>query len=245
MPRLGMRLVAVLPLLGAVWLGAWWLSRRGMAPGEAAPQEKTSLLEGFSVLKGSRFLVWLLLLIATTQLVINLVDYRYNAMLAAAYPDTDARTAIIGQIYAAIDMGSILLQLTTGLILAAIGVTGALFLVPCVLLAALLSHALLPGFVFMAVAKVASKSLDYSLFRAAKEMLYLPLSHREKTQGKALVDVMTYRVAKGAASLLLLLFVALDARSLALGAAFVGMGTWLLLTRTLTRRYRELETTAP
>ena len=76
-------------------------------------------------------------------------------------------------------------------------------------------------------------------------LLYLPLSHREKTQGKALVDVMTYRVAKGAASLLLLLFVALDARSLALGAAFVGMGTWLLLTRTLTRRYRELETTAP
>jgi AAA family ATP:ADP antiporter len=237
--------IAVLPLLGVAWLGARWLSRRRMSAGAGSPREKTSLLEGFAVLRGSRFLVWLLLLIAVTQLVINLVDYRYNAMLAAAYPDTDARTAMIGQIYAAIDMGSILLQLTTGLILAAIGVTGALFLVPCVLLAALLSHALLPGFVFMAVAKVASKSLDYSLFRAAKEMLYLPLSHREKTQGKALVDVMTYRVAKGAASLLLLLFVALDARSLALGAAFVGMGAWLLLTRILTRRYREMETTAP
>ena len=237
--------VAVLPLLGVAWLGAWWLSRRGKSSGEGSFREKTSLLEGFDVLKGSRFLVWLLLLIAVTQLVINLVDYRYNAMLAAAYPDTDARTAVIGQIYAAIDMGSILLQLTTGFILAAIGVTGALFLVPCVLLGALLSHALLPGFVFMAVAKVASKSLDYSLFRAAKEMLYLPLSHREKTQGKALVDVMTYRVAKGAASLLLLLFVALDARGLALGAAFVGMGVWLLLTRSLTRRYREMETTTP
>jgi AAA family ATP:ADP antiporter len=234
--------VAVLPLLGLAWLGARWLSGRGMSSEERSQEEeRTSLLEGFQVLKSSRFLVWMLLLIATTQLVINLIDYRYNAMLAAAYPDMDARTAMIGQIYAAIDMGSILLQLTTGLILAAIGVTGALFLVPCVLLAALLSHALLPGFVFMAVAKVASKSLDYSLFRAAKEMLYLPLSHREKTQGKALVDVMTYRVAKGAASLLLLLFVALDARGLALVAAFVGVGIWLVLTRALTRRYRELE----
>ena len=243
--RIGRSMFMVLPLLGMAWLGARWLAGRGMTPGEGAAVEKTSLLEGFAVLRGSRFLVLMLLLIAVTQLVINLVDYRYNAMLAVAYPETDARTAVIGQVYAAIDMGSILLQLTTGLILSVLGVTGVLFLVPCVLLGALLSHALLPGFVFMEVAKVASKSLDYSLFRAAKEMLYLPLSHKEKTQGKALVDVMTYRVAKGAASLLLLFFVALDARSLALVAAFVGVGAWLLLTRVLTRRYREMEKGAP
>ncbi len=33
------------------------------------------------------------------------------------------------------------------------------------------------------------KALDYSLFRAGKEMLYLPLSYGEKTRGKALVDI--------------------------------------------------------
>ena len=57
----------------------------------------------------------------------------------------------------------------------------------------------------MVVVKVASKSLDYSIFRAAKELLYLPLSQAEKTQGKALIDMLTYRVAKGGASVLLLI----------------------------------------
>ena len=44
--------------------------------------------------------------------------------------------------------------------------------------------------------KVASKAFDYSLFRAAKEILYIPLSHPERTQGKTFVDMMAYRMAK-------------------------------------------------
>ena len=190
-------------------------------------------------MKSSRTLVWMLVLIAVTQVVINLIDFRYNALVEAAYPDTDARTAVIGQVYAAIDLASIGLQLGTGLLLGILGVAGALYLVPGLLFGTLLAHAVLPGFTFMAVTKVASKALDYSIFRAAKEMLYLPLSHREKTQGKALVDVMTYRVAKGAVSVLLLVFVAIEARGLVLIASFVGIGIWVWLVRVLGVSYRE------
>ena len=47
--------------------------------------------------------------------------------------------------------------------------------------------------------------MDYSLFRATKELLYLPLTHRERVEGKAVVDVLGYRIAKVAASAIVLL----------------------------------------
>ena len=60
---------------------------------------------------------------------------------------------------------------------------------------------------------MASKAFDYSLFRSAKEMLYIPLSYEEKTRGKALIDMLAYRVAKGGASLLVAAMLALGIAS--------------------------------
>jgi ATP/ADP translocase len=90
------------------------------------------------------------------------------------------------------------------------------------------------------VLKVASKVFDYSLFRAAKEILYIPLSYSEKTQGKALVDIMTYRLAKGGASLLVLVLVALDLSASSVGLAIGLIGLWWWLTLVIVRRYRTL-----
>ena len=48
---------------------------------------------------------------------------------------------------------------------------------------------------------VAFKCIDYSLFRAAKELLYIPLSYDAKYRTKGIIDVFAYRFGKGAASL--------------------------------------------
>jgi ATP/ADP translocase len=100
--------------------------------------------------------------------------------------------------------------------------------------------ALLPRFALIASAKVASKAFDYSLFRAAKEILYIPLNHAERTQGKALVDICSYRVAKGACSLLLLGLAALGSGAANLNVwipvlclGFIGL--WIAVTVALRR----------
>jgi AAA family ATP:ADP antiporter len=216
---------AVVPLLLIAGAGCALLSKTCPSRPPSSARE-TRVLEGLGVLRRSRILWLLMALIATSQVVITLIDYQMNLALELHYPDTDARTAVIGRIYAAIDMASLTLQLATGPMLRLLGVGTVLLLIPGLLGVAVATYAAIPRFAAMASAKVASKAFDYSLFRAAKEILYIPLSHSERTQGKAFVDMCSYRAAKGACSLLLLGLLAWGSADWVLGATLVGIGLW-------------------
>lgn len=234
--------LAVVGLLAAALSRLAGVERRHAEDARTAP--KPGLVEGARVVGQSRYLLLMLLLILVVQLCVNLVDFAYAGALETAYPDTDARTAVIGQVYAVIDGLAMLLHLLTGPVLRFVGVSATLFAIPAILGAATLGALVAPGFGPMAAAKVASKAFDYSLFRAAKEALYLPLSYREKTEGKAVVDMLSYRVAKGGASVLVLGLVAAAAQSLALPAVLGLVAAWIVLVRGITARYRERLRTA-
>jgi AAA family ATP:ADP antiporter len=178
-------------------------------------------------------------LIVFTQLVVNLVDFQFNSVIETFYPETDARTAVIGQVYAAINLGSLVLQLGAGLVLSLLGVSRSLLAIPLIVGSTLVVFVLMPGFAAIAVAKVASKAFDYSIFRAAKELLYIPLGYAEKTQGKAVVDILTYRVAKGGASAMLIGLGLFGAADLALACALVCAVLWVLAIRKLMPLYSE------
>jgi ATP/ADP translocase len=115
-----------------------------------------------------------------------------------------------------------------------------LILIPFVVCVTVAGFAVVPSFLAIAVAKVGGKCFDYSLFRAAKEMLYIPLSYAEKTQGKAVVDILTYRVAKGAASLLLMGIIALAATGLVTWLNLLLVAGWLAVTYGIVNRYKTL-----
>jgi ATP/ADP translocase len=204
----------------------------------APPKDPPSLTDGFKVLKNSRALWLLMALIGTTQIVITLIDYQFSVAIAENYTDADARTAIIGQVYAAIDLASLTLQLATGPIIRLVGLPMVLLAIPALLGIAVTGFVLVPKFAAISVAKVASKAFDYSLFRAAKEILYIPLSHKEKTQGKALVDMMSYRMAKGAASMMLIALVAIGRPDSALWVTIACILLWIWLTVQLNRGHR-------
>lgn len=230
----------VLPSFALVALVAAALGRRvdPEAPvGEA--RRRPGFAEAFGVLRRSRYLVLMVALVSLVQIVVNLVDYEYNAVLEATFADTDARTAVMGRVYAAINVAAIALQLLTGPILRLLGVPATLMAIPAILFVAVGGFAALRQFAVMAATKVASKAFDYSLFKAAKEILYLPLGYAEKTRGKAVVDMLTYRLAKGAASALLVLLVWLDAGALVLWLALALVVAWAAVTVAIVRRYRQ------
>ncbi|MDP6946527.1 MAG: Npt1/Npt2 family nucleotide transporter, partial [Myxococcota bacterium] len=228
----------VAPLLLLLAVGCVPLARRA-ASGEPSPPpvQRPGLVESFAVLKTSRYVGLLLGLIAITQVVITLVDYQFNAVVLAYYPEQDARTGVIGDVYAAISTTVLVLNALSGFVLRFVGVSATLLAIPSLLGLALVAAAVGPAFAAMVVAKVASKAFDYSLFRSAKEILYIPLGPLEKTRGKAIVDMLGYRVAKGLASLLILGLGAVDALAGVVAATFVGLAVWIVLTRWLIRGF--------
>jgi AAA family ATP:ADP antiporter len=222
---------AALPILAAAGgLGAWLAPVWGLSTPAPAPASASG--RGTAVVRRSRTLLLLLGLIAVVQVVVTLVDYQFNATMEAALRDVDARTAAIGRVYATIDAGSMVLQLATGPILRALGLRATLLAIPVLLGAAVSAFALSPRTLTISIAKVGSKVFDYSLFRAAKEILYLPLSYAEKTEGKAVVDILTYRISKAGASLVLLALAASAVTPTALGLLLA----WLALTEAVTRK---------
>lgn len=188
------------------------------------------------VVRTSSTIGWLVLLIAVVQVTINLIDFTYQQHLHAAFADEDARTAFHGQVNAAINALAIVFQLGAGWLISRMGVGGTLRTIPVVLAATLASGALIPGIAAVTATKVMAKSMDYSLFRAAKELLYIPMTAEEQTQGKAVVDMLTYRVAKaGAASLVLLL----SARQVGVTpVAFLLTAVWLAIVWKITAQFR-------
>jgi len=230
----------MIPILLGCWVICRVLARRAGHRPTASRDDKPGAGEGFAALRKSTYLLWMLALIGVVQVVITLVDYQYNGIVEELYPDKDLRTTIMGRVYAVVNTGTIVMHASVGPILRLLTIPRTLLSIPLLLGAAVVGFAVHPAFAAMAVAKVASKVFDYTVFRAAKEMLYIPLSYAEKTAGKALVDMLTYRVAKGGASLLLLV--------LALGATSVWISwinlaliaVWVAITVVIVRRFRRM-----
>ena len=192
-----------------------------------------------TVLRKSRYLLLLVGLVALVQISLTVIDYQFNVALEAYAPDVDERTGLAGKLYAVISIASLILQVVSGLLIKGFGIPVVIALAPVLLFGGALAFALHPRFGIIAVVKVASKALDYSVGRAAKELLYIPLSYEEKTEGKALVDLLSYRVSKAFASVLLLWIASAELGGGAIVALALGLlAGWLVLALIIGRRFR-------
>lgn len=232
-------LAAVVVLLTAAAVGGRLLpgaARRGPSAGERLGGRV--LARSVRLLRRSRYLLLLLLLIGVVQIVITLIDFQYNAAMEAHFPALDERTSVGGKIYATINTAALALQLLSGVLLRVAGAPLILVGIPVLLGVGVGWFVLIPRFLTMALVKIASKSLDYSLFRAAKELLYIPLPYADKTQGKALIDILAYRVGKGLASALILWLGLFELSGDAISAAIaVLLAVWLFLVAVVVRRF--------
>lgn len=226
------------PFLAAVAIVAAIMQRT--APSEAKPPRRTdkpAFGEGFKVVRQSDYLWLILLLLLTVQLSITLIDFQFNTLVEAAYPDKDARSLFKADMYQVLNLLALALQVCAGVVLT-LGVGRVFVGLPAVTAIVVVAVAIHPVVLMAAAAKVVAKAFDYSLFRASKEMLYIPLTYAEKTQGKAIIDMLTYRVAKGGAAVLLQAMIALGLAWM-VGWMVVGLIViWAGLAVAIARRYR-------
>jgi AAA family ATP:ADP antiporter len=152
----------------------------------------------------NRTLLYLALLVASTQAVSTVLDLRFSMLLEEAIPLKDKRTAFLGTFWGGLNGITFFLQFVlTPLLLRLCPlrlVHAAIPLVHLTACAALLAH---PTLFTSALAFLLFKSLDYSAFRAGKEILYIPLSFEARYRAKQVIDAFGYRASKGIMSGLL------------------------------------------
>jgi len=229
--------VSLIPAAALSYAAYMWGSEPQPAAAEAHGAQGHLALRLFT---GNRVLLYLAGLVLVTQAVSTVLDLRFSGLVEAAYAAKDARTAYLGGFYATVNKVAFVLQflIVPGLLRVA-PLRAVHVAIPAVHIAACTALLVRPSLAVGALAFTLFKALDYSLFRAAKEMLYIPLSYDSRYRAKSVIDAFGYRLSKGAVSgVLALAGVVVGALPGGLYAtvAIAASGCWVALAVGVTRR---------
>jgi len=206
--RIGSEQVVV--CAAALTAGAAVLSRRAFRQTgperTAADHQPERLADHFAwdVLRSDPTLRRLALMVIASQSISVLFDIAFHRSLQIAMPLQEPRTAFLGFFFGGVNAVAFVLQL--GLcpwLLRRFQVRRILAVIPILYGAAALAGVFSPVLPVLAVAFFLSKTVDYSVFRASKEVLYVPLPFTARYRGKLMIDALIYRSTKGVASALL------------------------------------------
>ena len=158
---------------------------------------------GIYVLFQSRYLILLLLLVVATQVVSGVLELRFNGLVEESILGKDARTAFYGGFYGQwLGIFAALLQFIGAPVLLRFLPLRFIHLgIPLIHFAVCGILTIAPSLGSGAAAFLIFKALDYSIFRAAKETFYIPLSFDARYRAKQVIDSLGYRTAKGGCAL--------------------------------------------
>ncbi len=201
----------------------------------------SKISESIKTLWNSKYLVPLFLLVCIVQMSTTIIEYQYNTILRESYPLLDARTNISSQIQALINILSYITQIFTNYIIRLLSISGSLIITPILLFICTIIFISIPKFATIVILRVVSKSSDYSIFRSAKELLYIPLSRKEITQGKSLIDVFGFRSAKGISSILVIILLEFKKSNLIIPSLTIFQLSWIILTAIIIKRFKKIK----
>lgn len=192
-----------------------------------------------SILAENRTVLFIALIIFSAQVVATALDFRFTQLVQDFLPLKDERTAYLGRFWMNVNIFSFSMQfLATPLLLRYIPRRGILTAIPAVHIVTCVLLFVNPTLGLASAAFLLFKGMDYSIFRASKETLYIPFSYDTRYRAKQIADAFTYRFAKGLtaifASGLKAMGSMLPGFYPALGAVFSGI--WLLLSFPLTAK---------
>ena len=238
--------LAALALLPSAWLANRTYARFGEPQPEQAsvepaaasgPVSKSDSL-GWQTITQSKQLAALLAVVLATQIIAAVLDFKFQGLLSEAFVGRpDEETAFQGQFWFYLNSAAVTFQFVlTPLLLSFLALRVVHLLMPLVHSVVILWAIVDPSVVSVGAAFFLFKMFDYSLFRASKELIYLPLSFSARYRAKEFIDVFGYRTGKGGSSLVVLglqkLGIAMMNYYLMIALAFVLI--WLALVIPLT-----------
>ncbi|MBL4681915.1 MAG: hypothetical protein JKY88_14485 [Pseudomonadales bacterium] len=199
-----MVLIAALFLLPAVLVSNYTYRLGGEPindPGNSSDQM------GWHWLKRNPTLAYLLVVVLLSQLLSVVLDLKFQSLLSIEFAGrVDDETAFQGWFWGTLNSSVLILQFViVPLLLSFVGLRWTHFLMPSIHLFAIGYAVYDPSIFSVGLAFFLFKAFDYSLFRAAKEVLYVPLSFDERYRTKQIIDVFAYRTGKGASSVVIVI----------------------------------------
>ena len=197
---------------------------------------------GWRTLVANRYLILIACALLCSQLAQPVVEYQFMQAIETRYPEIDARTQYISAFFSILGLFSIAINLLlTPVIHRFLGVMWGMVTQPLLLAVSsvvFLAHPVLP---VAAAMKISDRGLSYSINRASKEQLYIPVDPVHTYQAKAWIDMLGYRLFKVLGSALILVL----AYWLPLGSNAVQLGwltllicaTWSIILVLLAREY--------
>ncbi|MBU1977597.1 MAG: ATP translocase [Gammaproteobacteria bacterium] len=231
-------------ILGLTWaMNRWGLLYR--TEESIPPVALVPKAGGWRLIAGNRYLVLIAVALLLAQGISPLVEYQFLHIIEATYPEREARTAALSLFFGILGGISIAVNLVlTPLILNYLGVLAGLLVQPVVLALSTGGFMLQPTLIPAAIMKISDRGLSYSINRAARELLYIPVEPLLMYQAKAWIDMFGYRLFKALGSLII---IALTHRALVgEGVADLGWVTlggcviWAWVLVTLHREYLAL-----
>ncbi|HET6779253.1 MAG TPA: hypothetical protein VFH26_10225, partial [Gemmatimonadales bacterium] len=194
-------LLAMLPILAALHLLAAALVlgvEHGAQPRTLAaePELDSSPGEGaLAIFRASPYLLSLASMVTLTSAAEGLLDYVFKARAAAATVSGEELLRLFAAFYTVTALLAISVQITTlRKLLERLGIARSAALLPAGVSIGAVGAFLIPGLTPVLLARGAEVVLRSSLFRAAYELLFTPVSPREKRGTKLLIDVGAARI---------------------------------------------------
>ena len=234
--------------------------RAGMSDASKTGEEEgVSGGEAIRLLRSSRHLQIISLVIAFGAIASNIVDQQVNMAVAEfkGEDNADAIAAFLGQLIVYLSLIGFVIQVTlTSRIHRVLGIGFALLVLPVSMGAAativLLNRALWAP----SLGRIVDTSIRYTVDKTSREVLFLPLPLELKYRAKPFVDVTMDRLAKGLGALLILICIkdwgfGLDWQQLSY-VSTVLVALWIVVAVAARREYMrsfrksiELQTVAP
>lgn len=196
-------------IIGLIYLLTGFMSRSGMycEVDEAARPSDAPSPHGWRILGHSRYLLMIAALLLLAQLASPLVEYQFLNSVEAVFTEREARTGFLGEFYSLLGLISVAVNVVaTPVVHRVFGPIAGLMVQPLLMGACSWGFLLAPTLFFGGATRISDRALSYSINRASKELLYVPVEPVVIYQAKAWIDMFGYRVFKIAGSMLILLF---------------------------------------
>lgn len=193
-------------LLALIFFMNLAMSKQGLFEEIKPPDNKDKPeIDTRSMLK-NRYILLIAAALLCAQLVQPIVEFQFIKTIEETYTELDQRTQFFSVFFGALGLISIAVNLTlTPLIHRYLGIFAGMLVQPIATVFCSLAFFAVPTLMMASIMKISDRGLNYSINRASKEQLYIPLDPMVTYQAKAWIDMLGYRLFKIAGAGLILL----------------------------------------